>query len=156
MLKWWTYESWKNLWDKKFKSNSWVHKTFLALFEPRQNRLNESYNQNRCLGAFCKDRLLFSYLQCAILENFKNYSLILTLLSIKTNFLLPPPFPHNIYFVLQLFASLTGDQKVNSSFSQKMFAYFLENVSLIYQVCQFAYFTRSQDCLQKLLVWRGP
>jgi hypothetical protein len=52
------------------------------------------------------------------------------------------PLPYNIYFALRLFASLTGDQKVNSSFSQKVFAYFLENVSWIYQVCQFAYFTR--------------
>jgi hypothetical protein len=54
----------------------------------------------------------------------------------------PPPLPCNIYFALRLFASLTGDQKINSSFSQKVFAYFLENVSWIYQVCQFAYFTR--------------
>jgi hypothetical protein len=51
--------------------------------------------------------------------------------------------PQNQCCVVGLLAPLAGDKKGNSSFSQKVFAYFLENVSLISQVCPFAYFTRS-------------
>ncbi len=42
------------------------------------------------------------------------------------------------YFI---FAPLIGDKNLNSGISQKVFADFLENVFLIYQVCTFAYFT---------------
>ncbi len=112
-------------------------------FRPRQIRLNGSCKPKSCLGTFCKDWSICKMFTMWYLWRFQKLSeLFLDFHSIlNQNQSSPPPFP--IYFGLWLFASLAGDQKVNSSFSQKVFAYFLENVSLIYQVCQFAYFTRS-------------
>jgi hypothetical protein len=48
-----------------------------------------------------------------------------------------------------MFSPLMGDKNINSGISQKVFVDFLKNVSRIYQLCCFAYFTRSrrlQNC----------
>jgi len=42
-----------------------------------------------------------------------------------------------------MFSPLMGDKNINSGISQKVFVDFLKNVSRIYQLCCFAYFTRS-------------
>jgi hypothetical protein len=114
---------WKKLCDKKLKART-------IPTNPRQNRLVLSCNQNRCLGAFCKNRSIWKMFTMWYPWRFSNNHLF-----------------------LDLFASLAGDQKVNLSFSQKVFPYFLENVSLIYQFCQFEYFTRSLgEGVQKNLI----
>ncbi len=53
------------------------------------------------------------------------------------------PLKINLFSQSHVFASLKGDKNSNSSISQKVFADFLKYVSAIYQVCGFAYFTRS-------------
>ncbi len=167
------YPIWQTQWntriDYSFLALMWNNRFGYFTFfvgEITELTTNPQNELSRCAIIFVKRYILIDLFRCGKKFVWKKlkanpceymrlnpYFSHFTLYSLIDNLPLSPTL--NLCYVVWLFDPLTGDKKDNSSFSQKVFAYFLENVSAIYQVCCFADFTRSQQIIECCMVFYG-